>query len=198
MPQFIAFRPYNMNNPLNHVKLLTCDYGEACETTFDPLLSIAAGWGCVGHAPAAFPTTTLPQVPFRFLKMKPPNQCIQGMTHRSPLEGKTIEKVSGVVTAVDGEGFYLQSLTPDQDERTSEAIYIDLQAYVKVIPGDFVQVVDAWVREWNPAGLGANPDDHDACSKNVTVLKQNQPLPAPVGYRTGRQNDPQPGDREPT
>ncbi len=159
-------------------------------------LLLLAG-GCVGHAPAAFPTTTLPAGSIPVFEDETPINVIQGMTHRSPLEGKTIEKVSGVVTAVDGEGFYLQSLTPDQDERTSEAIYIDLQAYVKVIPGDFVQVVDAWVREWNPAGLGAN-------SLTITTLvakkcdsSETKSTPARTCcYRTGRQNDPQPGDRE--
>ena len=143
-------------------------------------LLLLAG-SCAGQVPAAFPTTTLPAGSIPIFEDETPISAIQGITHRSPLEGKTIEKVSGVVTAVDGEGFYLQSLTPDQDERTSEAIYIDLQAFVKVIPGDLVEIADGWVREWNPAGLGANSlTITTLVAKNVTVLKQNQPLPTPV------------------
>ena len=143
-------------------------------------LLLLAG-GCVAQTPAAFPTTSPTEVSLPTLEGETPISVIQGFTHRSPLEGKTIEKVSGVVTAVDGEGFYLQSLAPDSDERTSEAIYIDLQAYVKVGPGDIVQIVDAWVREWNPAGLGENSlTITTLVAKDVTVLKQNQTLPVPI------------------
>ena len=143
-------------------------------------LMLLAG-GCVGQTPAAFPTTTLPEVSLPTLEGETPISAIQGFTHRSPLEGETIERVSGVVTAVDGEGFYLQSLVPDEDERTSEAIYIDLQAYVRVKVGDLVQIVDGWVREWNPAGLGENSlTITTLVAKNVNVLSQNQPLPVPV------------------
>jgi predicted extracellular nuclease len=136
---------------------------------------------CVAQAPAASPTTTQPEVSLPTLEGETPINVIQGFTHRSPLEGETIERISGVVTAVEGEGFYLQSLLPDNDERTSEAIYVDLQAYVKVVRGDLVQVVDGRVREWNPAGLGENSlTITTLVAKNVTVLGQNQALPSPV------------------
>lgn len=139
------------------------------------LLLLAA---CTEHTPVALPTEN---IPFHIDENETPISAIQGITHRSPLEGKTIERVSGVVTAVDGEGFYLQSLVSDGDERTSEAIYIDLQAYVKVVPGDLVQVEQAKVREWNPAGLGENSlTITTLVAKNVTVQSQNHPLPGPV------------------
>lgn len=137
--------------------------------------------GCVAQAPTASPTTTQPEISLPTLEGETPINVIQGFTHRSPLEGETIERISGVVTAVEGEGFYLQSLLPDNDERTSEAIYVDLQAYVKVGRGDLVQVVDGRVREWNPAGLGENSlTITTLVAKNVTVLGQNQALPSPV------------------
>lgn len=139
------------------------------------LLLMAA---CTEQTPVALPTEN---IPLHIDENETPISAIQGITHRSPLEGKTIERVSGVVTAVDGEGFYLQSLVPDGDERTSEAIYIDLQAYVKVVPGDLVQVDQAKVREWNPAGLGENSlTITTLVAKNVTVQSQNHPLPGPV------------------
>ena len=110
-----------------------------------------------------------------------PISQIQGITHRSPLEGKTVEKVSGVVTAVDGEGFYLQSLNPDEDERTSEAVYVDLKAFSNAKRGDIVLVQNGLVKEWNPAGLGENSlTITTLVAKDVTVLSQNQPLPEPV------------------
>ena len=136
---------------------------------------------CVAQAPATSPTATMPVVSSPTNDGGTPINQIQGVTHRSPLEGETLARVSGVVTAVNGEGFYLQSLSPDGDDRTSEAIFIDLQAYVSVKRGDLVLVEDGWVREWNPAGLGENSlTITTLVAKKITVLSQNQPLPAPV------------------
>ena len=39
--------------------------------------------------------------------------------------------VQGIVTAIDGGGFYLQEILPDDDPRTSEGIYVDLKALPK-------------------------------------------------------------------
>jgi len=137
--------------------------------------------GCVVQTPAVLPTETLPIVPLPTSDEETAISIIQGVTHRSPLDGQTIPKVSGVVTAVDGEGFYLQSLVPDADERTSEAIYIDMQTYLNVQRGDLVQVEDGKVREWNPAGLGENSlTITTLVASKVTILGQNQPLPTPV------------------
>ncbi|MEN6531235.1 MAG: endonuclease/exonuclease/phosphatase family protein [Anaerolineaceae bacterium] len=137
--------------------------------------------GCVVQTPAVLPTETQPVVSPPTSDEETAISVIQGMTHRSPLDGQMIPKVSGVVTAVDGEGFYLQSLVPDADERTSEAIYIDMQTYLNVRRGDLVQVEDGKVREWNPAGLGENSlTITTLVASKVTILGQNQPLPAPV------------------
>ena len=136
---------------------------------------------CVAQTPEPSPTATSTIAPVPTSDDGTAINQIQGITHRSPMEGETIAKVSGVVTVVDGEGFYLQNLTPDQDDRTSEAIYVDLQAYVNVKRGDQVLVVDGWVREWNPAGLGENSlTITTLVAKDVTVLSHNQPLPAPI------------------
>jgi len=143
------------------------------------LLFLAAG--CIAQTPGVLPTAPLTGFPEPTADGETAINQIQGFTHRSPMEGETIAKVSGVVTVVDGEGFYLQSLVPDADERTSEAIYVDLQAYVNLKRGDQVLVVDGWVREWNPAGLGENSlTTTTLVAKHVTVLKQNHPLPEPV------------------
>ncbi len=136
---------------------------------------------CIAQTPTALPTATSTSVSLPTSDGGTAINQIQGITHRSPLEGETIARVIGVVTAVDGDGFYLQSLTPDGDERTSEAIYVDLQMYSKAKPGDQVLIEEGWVREWNPAGLGENSlTITTLVAKKVTVLSQNQPLPAPV------------------
>ncbi|HOZ37293.1 MAG TPA: endonuclease/exonuclease/phosphatase family protein [Anaerolineaceae bacterium] len=146
--------------------------------TFCLLLLCAS---CVAQTPTTFPTATLPSATLPTSDGGTAINQIQGITHRSPMDGETIAKVIGVVTVVDGEGFYLQSLVQDNDERTSEAIYVDLEAYANVKRGDQVLVVDGWVREWNPAGLGANSlTITTLVAKDVTVLSQTQPLPEPV------------------
>lgn len=137
--------------------------------------------GCVVQTPAVLPTETQPVVSPPTNDDETAISAIQGITHRSPLDGQTIPKVSGVVTALDGEGFYLQSLVPDADERTSEAIYIDVQTYLNVKRGDLVQVEDGKVREWNPAGLGENSlTITTLLASKVNILGQNHPLPTPV------------------
>jgi predicted extracellular nuclease len=146
---------------------------------------------CVAQTPPTFPTATLPSATLPTFDGGTAINQIQGITHRSPMDGETIAKVSGVVTAVDGEGFYLQSQVSDGDDRTSEAIYVDLQTYSKAKPGDLVLVENGWVREWNPAGLGENSlTITTLVAKEVTVLSQNQPLPEPVVLGLGGRSIP--------
>ena len=137
--------------------------------------------GCTVPTPSNSGSTNVPDPTAVLADGETAISAIQGVTHRSPLEGETIGMVSGIVTAVDGDGFYLQSLVPDDDERTSEAIYVDLQTYVNIKRGDLALVEDGWVREWNPAGLGENSLTITTLVANkVSILKQNQPLPEPI------------------
>jgi predicted extracellular nuclease len=106
---------------------------------------------------------------------------IQGTTHRSPLDGQEVQCVHGVVTAVDGGGFYLQSLEPDDDDRTSEGIYIDLLAFFNVKAGDEVLIQTGKIREFNPAGLGENSLTITTIrTADLEVLRQGQALPDPI------------------
>ncbi|MDC7218835.1 MAG: lamin tail domain-containing protein [Spirochaetales bacterium] len=49
---------------------------------------------------------------------------IQGAGHVSPYEDETVEKVLGVITATESYGFWMQSLYADDDDDTSEGIYV--------------------------------------------------------------------------
>ena len=110
----------------------------------------------------------------------PINQ-IQASQHRSPYDGKDVFCVQGVVTAVDGSGFFMQSTTPDEDPNTSEAIYVNLLAGVRVKKGDLVVVEEGNIREYNPAGLGENSLTTTSLrTTKVTVVKSNQALPDPI------------------
>ncbi len=77
----------------------------------------------------------------------PKKMCIstiQGIHHRSDYEGKDVEKITGVVTTLYktryNKGFFMQSQKADRDCRTSEGIYVENKADVKVKVGDLVSV----------------------------------------------------------
>lgn len=106
---------------------------------------------------------------------------IQGATHRSPFDGQEVQCVPGVVTAVDGGGFYLQSLDYDDDDRTSEAIYVDLLAFFKVKAGDEIMIRSGKIREFNPTGLGENSlTITNIRTSDLEVLGQGMSLPEPI------------------
>ncbi len=69
---------------------------------------------------------------------------IQGTNHRSSYEGKMVEKVSGVVTGLIKSkyqnGFFMQSLNSDKDDRTAEGIYIENKTNIEVATGNVVKV----------------------------------------------------------
>jgi len=81
---------------------------------------------------------------------------IQGAAHRSPLDGKTVENVYGIVTAKRGDGFYMQDPDPDDNVATSEGIFVAIRGVPRMQIGDAILVKTASVREFNPAGIGEN------------------------------------------
>lgn len=131
--------------------------------------------------PKMTPTPSVDLGDYGLLENKTRISEIQGTTHRSPLDGQEVQCVHGVVTAVDGGGFYLQSLEPDDDERTSEGIYIDLLAFFNVKAGDEVLVKTGKIREFNPAGLGENSLTITTIrTADLEVLRKGQALPDPI------------------
>jgi predicted extracellular nuclease len=106
---------------------------------------------------------------------------LQGKQHRSPFDGKQVSCVHGIVTTVDGEGFFLQDPNPDDDPDTSEGIYVDLSVYVNVKRGDEVMVASGTIREYNPAGLNENSLTVTILrADSIEILRNNQPLPEPI------------------
>lgn len=106
---------------------------------------------------------------------------IQGAGHRSPYDGKEVRCVTGIVTAVDGGGFFMQATEEDGDPATSEGIYVDLLTFLSVKVGDEVIVETGNIREYNPAGLGENSLTITSLrTSEVKVLSKENPLPAPV------------------
>ena len=74
---------------------------------------------------------------------------IQGATDRSPLEGKTVSNVAGIVTAVRSNGFYLQDPNPDANAATSEVVFVFTSTRPTVQVGDSV-LTNGIVGEFRP------------------------------------------------
>lgn len=105
---------------------------------------------------------------------------VQGAAHRSPLEGQVVQGVNGVVTATDRNGFWVQSLTPDDDPATSEGLYVYSRGAAEVSTGDTVKL-SGTVTEYRPGGSGGwdNLTTTQLSSPQVEVTGTAE-LPAPV------------------
>lgn len=100
---------------------------------------------------------------------------IQGITHDSPYKGKEVRDVEGVVTAVYNtkynKGFFMQSLNPDKDNRTSEGIWV--KGFLDVKKGDLVKV-NGKVEEIQFSSYDKNSLNTTAINaSNVDVLGDN-------------------------
>lgn len=104
---------------------------------------------------------------------------IQGASHTSPYVGKEVADVTGIVTSVkDNNIFYMQSLTPDKDDKTSEAITIYKKAHgVKV--GDVV-AVDGTVAEYASSSRTNDLKSTQIEATNIVTTATGQELPEPV------------------
>ncbi|MFC0360330.1 lamin tail domain-containing protein [Kytococcus schroeteri] len=105
---------------------------------------------------------------------------IQGTAHRSPLEGQGVRGVPGVVTTTDRNGFWMQSTTPDEDDATSEGVYVYTRGKTRVAVGDAV-LVDGLVAEYRPGGSGGHDNLTTTQLTNPTVtVTGTSEVPAPV------------------
>jgi uncharacterized protein len=109
---------------------------------------------------------------------------VQGATRVSPLAGKQVTGVPGIVTAVQqfgsSRGYWIQDPTPDDDPGTSEGIFVYTGSTTPTVkPGDAVKV-SGTVSEYYPGGASAGGQSLTELSKTaVTVDSSGNPLPAP-------------------
>ncbi|MBZ6471829.1 endonuclease/exonuclease/phosphatase family protein [Streptomyces griseocarneus] len=113
---------------------------------------------------------------------------IQGTTRISPLAGRQVQDVPGVVTAVrnfgSARGFWFQDTAADRDDATSEAVFVFTgQTPPPVAVGDAV-LVSGTVSEYYPGGEAAGLQSVTQIGKpTVTVKSSGNFLPAPVRLR---------------
>jgi len=105
---------------------------------------------------------------------------IQGASHISPLKGQQVSNVPGIVTATRGNGFYIQDASADDDEATSEAIFIFTSSAPSVSVGDAV-LVSGTVSEFRPGGSSStNLSITQIGSATITVTSSANPSPAAI------------------
>ncbi|MCP6762338.1 MAG: lamin tail domain-containing protein [Fischerella sp. CENA71] len=104
---------------------------------------------------------------------------IQGASHISPLVGQTVSNVPGIVTAVVSNGFYLQDPNPDNNDATSEGIFVFTSSAPTLTVGASI-LVSGTVTEFRPGGSGGtNNLSITEISNNptITVLSNGNSLP---------------------
>ncbi|MEU6704165.1 endonuclease/exonuclease/phosphatase family protein [Streptomyces wuyuanensis] len=114
---------------------------------------------------------------------------IQGTTRTSPLVGRQVADVEGIVIGVrtygSSRGFWIQDPQADADPATSEGLFVFTSSTPTVATGDAVKV-SGTVGEFVPGGLSSGNQSITQISKpTVTVVSSGNALPAPVTV-TGR------------
>ncbi|MGP4026898.1 endonuclease/exonuclease/phosphatase family protein [Actinomadura sp. 3N407] len=105
---------------------------------------------------------------------------VQGAAHISPLNGSAVARVPGVVTALTGNGFWMQDPRPDKSDASSEGVFVFTRTRPEAAIGDSVRV-DGKVAEFRPGGApsgGLTRTEIDATA--TTVEAHGAPLPPPV------------------
>ncbi|MEM1428984.1 MAG: endonuclease/exonuclease/phosphatase family protein [Pseudomonadota bacterium] len=95
----------------------------------------------------------------------------------SPFSGEVV-RTSGIVTAIDSDGYYLQDPDGDGDDATSDAIFV-VGSTDGLAIGDAVRVLGT-VAERDPAGGGADLDITTITFAETEVLSSGNALPAAV------------------
>ncbi|MBE9212794.1 choice-of-anchor I family protein [Plectonema cf. radiosum LEGE 06105] len=103
---------------------------------------------------------------------------IQGAAHTSPLVGQSVT-TTGIVTAVDTNGFYLQDSTGDNNNATSDAIFVFTNSAPTVAIGDDIEV-SGTVSEFFPGGASTGNLSTTQIGGNpvITIKSSGNALPA--------------------
>ena len=104
---------------------------------------------------------------------------IQGAAQTSPLNGNQVT-TTGIVTAVDSNGFYLQDPAGDGNSATSDGIFVFTSSAPGVSVGDELEVAGT-VSEFTPGGTNTgNLSITQISSPDITTLSTENALPDAV------------------
>jgi len=109
---------------------------------------------------------------------------IQGRGHISPFRGQRVT-TTGIVTAVDTDGFYLRDPAGDGDPDTSDGLFVFTRRTPAVAAGDALRVRGV-VTEFQPGGANTNNLTITQITRpRLTRLSRRNRLPAPVVLGAG-------------
>lgn len=108
---------------------------------------------------------------------------VQGLGHQSDYVGQTVT-TTGIVTAVDSNGYYLQDAVGDGDARTSDAVFVFTSTAPGVVVGDAVQLTGT-VAEALPGNNALNLTVTQINQAAATVTSSGNALPAATLIGTG-------------
>ncbi|NJL39390.1 MAG: hypothetical protein HC840_06345 [Leptolyngbyaceae cyanobacterium RM2_2_4] len=105
---------------------------------------------------------------------------IQGAAHTSPLAGQAVT-TTGIVIAVDSNGFYLQDPTGDNNIATSDGIFVFTNSRPTVSVGDELRLAGT-VSEFTPGGVstGNLSTTQIGGTLTINVLSTGNALPSVV------------------
>ncbi|MEH2205368.1 MAG: choice-of-anchor I family protein [Nostoc sp.] len=101
---------------------------------------------------------------------------IQGTAHISSFRNQTVSNVAGIVTVKASNGFYLQDPTPDNDDRTSEAIFVFTSSAPTVSVGDSI-LVSGTVTEFRPGNDVNNLTKTQITTPTIVTVSSGNALP---------------------
>lgn len=107
---------------------------------------------------------------------------IQGTAHQSGFAGRTLTGITGVVTALSGNGFWMQDPFGDGNHLTSDAIFVFRGSRGLPLVGDLV-TVGGRIDEFRPGCVACGPGD--SAYANLTTTEINSAFGGGAWTRIG-------------
>ncbi|KAL4960531.1 endonuclease/exonuclease/phosphatase family protein [Aspergillus stella-maris] len=106
---------------------------------------------------------------------------INGNAYLSPLKGEDVTDVEGLVTAIGESGFFIRSTSPDDDDATSDSIYVyGSSAVSQVTVGDII-TLSATVSEYRSSDDYVYLTELTSASDITVVSSGNEVTPVVIG-----------------
>jgi predicted extracellular nuclease len=160
-------------------KLTSSDISLAFITAILCILSLTA---CNTNAitPSVAASTVIPSATIAAQPAGPTIAEIQGVSHFSPFEGESVVGVQGVVTALRGDGYYIQSLVPDNELASSEGLLIFTKTPPRVKVGDLVSVSGNIVEFYASGSESGYLPITELVQSEYEILESELTLPEPT------------------